>query len=245
MGVAGTNANLAKYQEERSPLCPSCEQCEETTAHVLHCSECGRVAALQRTIDNLEQWLESVGTERMLAKSLVSFARGRGGRTMEEVVRPLPLRYQRLGRSQDAIGWRRFMEGMISKEVVELQREYITLSGSRLSLQRWAIGLVTKLLEVTHGQWLYRNVTVHDATSGTLATLRKEELQMEIEKQQELGGEGLLDEDRYLLEVNLDDLETTSGEWQEYWLLAIRAAREACNLRRQQTNNNAQEGTAS
>ena len=44
-------------------------------------------------------------------------------------------------------------------------------------------------------------------------------------------GEGdLLPEDRYLLEINLDD-KTTSGEKQEYWLLAIRAARAAYALR--------------
>ena len=74
--------------------------------------------------------------------------------------------------------------------------------------------------EVTHGQWLYRNVQVHDDD----ASLRKEEIIAEIEKQQEMGEEGLLPEDRYLLEINLDDMEITSGKKQEYWLLAIRAA---------------------
>ena len=71
---------------------------------------------------------------------------------------------------------------------------------------------------------------VHDLVSGAKASLRKEEIQMEIEMQQELGEEGLLEEDKYLLEVNLEDLETTNGERQEYWLLAIRAAREACQF---------------
>jgi hypothetical protein len=44
-----------------------------------------------------------------------------------------------------------------------------------------------------------------------LATQQKEELQREIECQQELGMEGLLDEDCYLAECNLGDLEDTSG----------------------------------
>ena len=35
---------------------------------------------------------------------------------------------------------------------------------------------------------------------------------MEIEQQQELGTEGLLDEDKYLLEVNIEDLNSSSGE---------------------------------
>ncbi len=43
--------------------------------------------------------------------------------------------------------------------------------------------------------------------------------------------DGLLEEDQYLEEVNLEDLESTSGERQEYWLVAMRAAREAGLIR--------------
>ena len=49
------------------------------------------------------------------------------------------------------------------------------------------------------------------------------------------GPEDLLGEDRYLLEINHDDLDSSNGEKQEYWLLAIQAARKACILSRQAT----------
>ena len=39
-----------------------------------------------------------------------------------------------------------------------------------------------------------------------------------------------MEEDRFLLECNFDELATTNGEQQEYWILAIQAAREACRL---------------
>ncbi len=94
-------------------------------------------------------------------------------------------------------------------------------------------GLILKLLEATHGQWLYRNVQIHDSVAGTQATCRKEEIRQEIEEQMEMGTNGLLDEDLWMMEVNLGDLETTSGEQEEYWLVAIRAAREAATLTRQ------------
>ena len=45
---------------------------------------------------------------------------------------------------------------------------------------------------------------------GMLALERKEELQIAIEEQQEMGLEGLGEEDKYLMEINLD-LESTSG----------------------------------
>jgi hypothetical protein len=62
-------------------------------------------------------------------------------------------------------------------------------------------------------------------------TTHKEELMKEIDHQLELGEEGLAEEDRFLLECNFDELATTNGEQQEYWILAVQAAREACRLR--------------
>ena len=61
---------------------------------------------------------------------------------------------------------------------------------------------------------------------GLEAVKRKQELQSEIECQIELGGEGLGKQDKYLLEINLEDLEHSSGEDQYYWLLAIQSVRE-------------------
>ena len=89
----------------------------------------------------------------------------------------------------------------------------------------------------------YRNVQVLDRITGTLATQRKEELQMEIEQQRELGTEGLLDEDCYLAECNLGDLEETSGMKETYWLLAIKAAREASRLEGIRVNTTEQHDT--
>ena len=55
-----------------------------------------------------------------------------------------------------------------------IQRTYTGIQASRLSAEIWGVGLVTKLLEVMHGQWLYCNIQiqVHDKISGTLVTLR-------------------------------------------------------------------------
>jgi hypothetical protein len=65
----------------------------------------------------------------------------------------------------------------------------------------------------------------------------------EIEEQMELGDAGLLDEDHWMLEVNLGDLETNNGEQAEYWLLAmIRAGRMAYNKGGTKSNRHAAAG---
>jgi hypothetical protein len=68
-----------------------------------------------------------------------------------------------------------------------------------------------------------------------LVSRRKEEIREAREEQMELGEEGLLaEEDRFLLEINLDKLDNSTGEHQTYWLLSLQAAREAKKMRMQQ-----------
>ena len=237
MNTAGVNKNLAKYKPRQSKKCPSCDSAVETCAHVLTCTEEGRVKNLMNSLRLVDQWLRKVGTHETLRSCLMQYARGRGNVRMHNVVWGNSQQFWRLGVSMDRIGWRRFMEGMISKKVVAIQKDFVEAGGCALSLENWTKGLVIKLLEVTHGQWLYRNVVVHDIVGGSEAVKRKQDLQIEIERQIELGGRGLDEQDKYLLEINLEDLECSSGEDQYYWLLAIQAAREdrALKIREEQS----------
>jgi hypothetical protein len=53
---------------------------------------------------------------------------------------------------------------------------------------------------------------VHNLVLGIIATAKKEELLVKIKQQRKLGDEGLLEEDKYLAELNLEDLAWNSGE---------------------------------
>ena len=243
MGIAGT----MEWDRTVERKCPSCTIARDTCAHVLSCTHEGRVEALKLTLNLAESWLEEMDTDPDLLDCIMEYAHGRGGRTMENICEGLGSQYQRMAREQDAIGWRRFMEGMISKEMRTIQYEYYHGQGLRLSSTRWAKGLILKLLETTHGQWIYRNVQIHDNVAGTQATLRKEAILKEIEEQMELGDAGLLDEDHWMLEVNLGDLETYNGEQAEYWLVGIRAGRMAYTITsaQKQTEPQQQDGRGS
>jgi hypothetical protein len=123
------------------------------------------------------------------------------------------------------------MMGMLSSKLAAVQSVYLLQHHSTRPVSKWLSGLITQLLQVTHCQWIYRCVLVHDRSTGTLISAHKEEMLKEIEHQLDLGEEGLAEEDRFLLECNFDELVTTNGEQQEYWILAVQAAREACRLR--------------
>ena len=58
--------------------------------------------------------------------------------------------FYELGQSMYKIGWRNYMEGMISLEALAIQAECVDPSGCSLLLDNWAKGLAIKLLEATH-----------------------------------------------------------------------------------------------
>ena len=216
---------------------------DETCAHVLTCEEEGRVDLLHKSIELVNDWMRENGTVPKLRRVLVEYMHSRGGASMVLIVGDRSGPYLALARSMDIIGWRRFMEGLISKEVVEIQARSQQSEQFKCSLDKWSSQLVTRLLEVTHGQWLYRNVHVHDSIAGDLASKRKEEIRRALKDQMELGGEGLAEEDMYLLDINLDDLEASTGEDQAYWLLALRAARVAYDQILQERGSNTGQST--
>jgi hypothetical protein len=113
--------------------------------------------------------------------------------------------------------WRRFIEGITSNKVLEMQSSCVALGGCTLSIENWAKGLVVKLTEIPHGHWLYINVLVHNETRGVAAAQRKELSQLETKKQIKLGKEGLNEQGYCLLDINMSNLESSSGEHQYYW----------------------------
>ncbi len=87
---------------------------------------------------------------------------------------------------------------------------------------------------------MYQCILVHDHTTGTIISVHKEDLLKEVKHQLTIDPDGLDEEDWFLLECNFDELATTTGEHQEYWLLAFQAAREASCICTQQADKDQQ-----
>jgi len=119
--IAGTNYLRSKWDKSVKRWCPSCRRARETAEHVIGCSEYGRVETLHRTVDFVEKWLTETGTNPTLQTCIVRYAHGRGYLSMTEICRELSYQFKAMAIEQDVIGWRRFMEGMISKKLVSFK----------------------------------------------------------------------------------------------------------------------------
>ena len=70
-------------------------------------------------------------TDPDLRECIYEFSMGRGRLLMEEICieNGYDKRYKAMARAQDSIGWQRFTEGMVCKEIRAIQRMHASITG--------------------------------------------------------------------------------------------------------------------
>ena len=129
--------------------------------------------------------------------------------------------------SQDEIGWREFTEGKVSKDFASIQRAHCAGAPCRMNGDDWMKHFISHILQITHSQWIFRNITLHDKVRGTLRLKERKDVLKEVGQLIEIDPADVPMESRFLLEFDFDSLYRTSFEKQTYWVRAIKAARRA------------------
>ena len=131
-------------------------------------------------------------THPNLASLLIAYLRGQGSTTCLECLDnlSLPPIYRDYAASQDVIGWDGFVTGWVLAKLLPLHSTLSHESSQSSSATRWISGLITQLLLITHRQWIYRCVLVHNRTTGTLILAHKVELLSKIQEKLDIGSDG-------------------------------------------------------
>jgi hypothetical protein len=176
------------------------------------------------TTDDLSDWLnQDYLTDLELAYWIPKYILMRGDKPFASFGTMSP-KMRALAISQDKIGWRNVMEGCISTHFYFIQHYHLALSGSYLDGSNWTKSLISKLLHITHLQWIYRNFALHDKLCGYLHNKSLEDIRVTIEELAETSPEDVPEESKFLLEINFGDLTKSRIESQQYWIIAIQAA---------------------
>ena len=131
-----------------------------------------------------------------------------------------------LAEQQDLIGYKNFMEGRVARQFYVVQSVYLEDAGGHLNGRDWIKGMITRVLQITHSQWLYRNITFHDKQGGTLRRQEMEAMKSEAEVLACTNPLSLPEESRFLLEMDGDRYVRGDCNFHDksYWLSAMRAA---------------------
>ena len=227
-GFCGTRVQVGRYSGEQDPdeACPNCGQ-REIAEHLMLCPDQDRTRLLQDQVKDLQEWLEKDNrTEPELAYWVIKYILMRNSKPWAEMGE-MSEQMLLLARGQDKIGWRRFTEGYVTKQFYKRQDFHLKMTSNRMNGSEWTKQFISKVIQITHSQWIFRNISLHDKTHGYLHKKNTEELSEEIHRLAELDPDDVPIESRFLLEVNLGELTKTHIENQAYWVTAVTAARTA------------------
>ena len=124
----------------------------------------------------------------------------------------------------DANGWSNFMVGRIPIAIRKMQEAHCALSNCRLPSTSWMVAFVSRVLDISHNQWLYQNFTLHNKFNSYLRLQQQEQIIREVAKLSACNPATIPDESRFLLEVDLTStLEAAMVSSQLHWIHAMKA----------------------
>jgi hypothetical protein len=221
----GTWAQVGRYSGLDSPdeTCPNCRR-RETTEHLLICPDIDKTQLLAESIEDLSTWLSQDHlTDLELAYWIPKYILMRGDKpfashsAMSQWMKALAI-------SQDKIERKNFMEGCIFAHFFFIKHYHLALLGSYLNSSNWTKSLISKLLHITHLQWIYQNFTLHNKLCGYLHKKKAEDICLTIEELTDTPPEEVPKESKFLLEMNFSKLTKSHIKNQQYWIIAFQAA---------------------
>jgi hypothetical protein len=218
-----TGKNLGRWFGEPITCCPNCHCPQEDSSHLLHCPDPGRFGFFRSEVIDLQKWLNREHTKPALAEALYKYILGRGKLKFRDV-EGLPGDLWRLAEEQDLIGWDNFMEGKISSQFEAIQHEHLLNAPTVMNATDWTKQLISKLLHITHGQWIYRNISRHHSKLGLLKDMERRQLLVEIDRLMSIDPSDVPEGSKFLLEIDFRAIRVASTERQSYWVHAVRAA---------------------
>jgi hypothetical protein len=228
-GFNGNNHLLRHINGSTIDECPNCGCRPERSTHMIYCRDSARSAVFSSSVDKLVEWLASQRTDPELITLLSSYLRLRGDSSMLSLCAPRS-RYCHLACMVDDLGFRNMLEGRIPKLFYDARAADIQRRGLRKHAGHWCNGLILRLLQITHRQWTYRCGTVHLRGPDGLTSAQRDRLTRKCEELLWTDPTTLLDDDRYLLELDFDALGDAPSSTRQAWLSEMEAARCASRL---------------
>jgi len=221
-GFCGTQQMVAHWDSSRDGRCPNCQR-PEPASHLNLCPDADRTRLLRDMANQLGSWLEKNYAHPELLEWLPRYITLRGTRQFSDFPHLSP-EMRRVAASQDLIPWTSFMEGKLSKEIFRLQGSQLMSSPSRLTIVDWGKQLISQILQISHAQWVFRNVSLYDAHNGYLRVKQRRAVLREVDRLSQVDTRTLPDRSRYLLEIDFSSFSAQPLAKQQYWVYAMQAA---------------------
>jgi hypothetical protein len=136
IGVCATQKNMARTQDLLDDHCPNCGKRGEDDKYLNRCTDPGQIKLFRDRVGKLKRWMNrSHQTEPELAFWVIQYLLHRGQVRMANLamLRPMSKTLQEEAKSQDLIGWDKFLHCKVSIKICKIQKAHCITAGTRIN----------------------------------------------------------------------------------------------------------------
>lgn len=174
-------------------------------------------------VEGIVHWLEAQCTSSSLVTLIEQYLLARGRSSLTSLL-PIGSPFKTLARIHDRLGWDCFLEGRICSLWVHARDQDIACTTLRFDADFWGRGLIRQLQQLTHRQWVYRNMVVHSNVGGNLSAKQHDQLVERVDALLMMDPHELLPEHRVLLEMDFEKVGSGSVVDLQLWEAEMNAA---------------------
>ena len=234
-GACATNRHLSKMDSRVANRCSCCGRRNESILHITRCTNEGRRLMFAQTVSELVQWMARSHGHPEIILAVESYLTFRGRVQMKRICQDYGI-LKRFAQETDRLGWRNFTEARISRTLFDTQEGWLKQLGSKWHIESWAKQFLTRVLNITHRQWLYRNSRIHIRQVEGLSLADHESILQKVRTLIGTDPTDLLPHHRSLLYTDFEALGEGTSTDRQYWIAQMESAINAQKRRRNSNN---------
>ena len=156
--------NVQLYYWSKGTHSPKCDFCmveDEYTMHICRCKDPGRDAMFQISVSELSSWVKETLGNTNVAATIEMYLLARDTVTMSSCVHGNNADLRTAVSVSNLLGWDSFIEGRIVTQWQTVAAPFLLRRSSVLLPSFGVRKLITKLHNIIHKQWIYRNSVIH------------------------------------------------------------------------------------
>jgi hypothetical protein len=222
---SGNNVQMYYWSKgKHSPKCEFCCTNNKYNMHKCRCKDPGRDSMFRTSVGELSTWLQySLGKQTVLA-TVAQYLLSRGEEWMSDCLHGTNSLFHSVASARDPLGWDCMLEGRISIQWLQLVAPLLQRTRCRLLPQAWGSLFITKLYNIVHKQWTYRNLVIHYCGKDGLTIPEHHDIINRVKAHSLTDPDNLLPHHRFLMSTDLALLGSGRASDQLIWLAGMDSA---------------------
>ena len=230
--------NVQQYYWSRGDHSPKCEFCgteDEYNSHICRCDDPGRDSMFRISVNEIIGWMVKTLGENSIASTVEGYLLNRGRVPMESCQHGTDNSLLRVCRESDRLGWDNLVEGRITTQWLSVIAPHLSRGSHQVLPRSWGRQFITKLHNLVHKQWIYRNSMIHFRSTDGLTIPEHHEILDQMERYVLVDPDTLLPRHRTLLDADFELLGSGPTSHRLLWLANMSSAISAADLARSGT----------